>query len=887
MALIFLHMNKRQTLLVPFFLLLFSQIVLAHTIYGTIKDDKDDPIPYATIYVEETGTGVTTNDEGKYRVALGPGNYTLIFQHLGYQAERREITLGSEEQEINMVLKEQAFQLKTVDVIGNTDEDPAYTIMRKAIAKSSYHRQQIETYTAQVYIKGAGRIKKIPFYLRRAMKKEGIDTSFAFVQESVSKVEYKRPNTFNETVISIYTQGEANSSSPNAYINGSFYEPEIAEAISPLSPKAFAYYRFELEGYFVDRDYGINQIRVIPRSRGENLFEGTIYIVEDWWSIHSLALKTYKFGFAFNISQVYAPIQDKAWLPVSHKFGVDGSILGIGLTYNYLATVKDYTIELNPDLDVDFRVIDEKIEKELAKELAAAKKKNQKTGTIKERLSKGEELTRKDLRKMIRDYEKQERKERKEPEVVMERTYKVDSMAKKRDASYWEEIRPVPLTNYEVKGYVMMDSLERKEQAENQKDSTAMIGGNRKRKRGGFQVEDIIMGSSYKLGKKQRLSYETPLVGIRFNPVEGYSVKTDLAYRVWNDKTRSRITLTPRYSFARNKLSLKGQYNLNYGPRLRRSAFGVEGGRYISQYNPAKPISEAINTFSTLLYEQNFIRLYEKEYASIGLNHKFKGDVDFRAGVAFENRHLLFNNTNQTWFNRDDRIYDDNVPINEEVSYPFPNQEKAFHFRIGVKARPWQKYRIYNGKKQRLDNSTPQLSLQYRGGLPGILDSDADFGLIEAGFEHDFKVGAGSHVHLQVNAGAFLYNDYVGFADYKHFAGNRTVLATINPAGSFRLLDYYRHSTKEEFVATQLHYQFRKFLVTRIPEVWLLGIKENIFVNHLYTPTSQQYFEVGYSIDNIFRIFRIEAATAFQNGKYFDFGIRIGIASNIGNIEFD
>ncbi len=72
-------------------------------------------------------------------------------------------------------------------------------------------------------------------------------------------------------------------------------------------------------------------------------------------------------GFTFNINQVYAPIQDKAWLPVSHQFGVEGSILGIGLTYNYLATVSDYAIELNPDLDVDFRVIDEKIEKELAK----------------------------------------------------------------------------------------------------------------------------------------------------------------------------------------------------------------------------------------------------------------------------------------------------------------------------------------------------------------------------------------------------------------------------------------------------------------------------------------------------------------------------------------
>ncbi len=879
-------MNKILTFALYCFALLSTTPLLAHTIFGTIKDEAGKPIPYATIYVEETGTGVTTNEEGLYRVTLGSGDYTVILQHLGYEAQRQEVSLGSTEKEINIVLKEQAFELKTVEVLGNADEDPAYTIMRKAIAKASYHRQQIETYKAQVYIKGAGRIKKIPFYLRGAMKKEGIDTSFAFVSESVSKVEYKRPNTFKETVISIYTEGDANSSSPNEYINGSFYEPTIAEAISPLSPKAFAYYRFELEGYFVDRDYGINQIRVIPRSRGENLFEGTIYIVEDWWSIHSLSLKTYKFGFTFNMSQVYAPIQDRAWLPVSHRFGVDGSILGIGLAYNYLATVSDYVIELNPDLDVDFTVIDEKIEKELAKEIAAAKKKNPKTGTIKEKLNTGEELTRKDLRKMIREYEKEERKERKEPKVVMERTYTVDSMAKKRDVSYWEEIRPVPLTNYEVKGYVMMDSLERKEQEKSKKDSTQTFGGNRKRK-SAFQIEDILLGNSYNMGKGKRLNYETPLMGIRFNPVEGYSVKTDLSYRSRTDKTISRFTFTPRYSFARDKFSAKGRYNLTYGPRLRRSGFAIEGGRYISQYNRNKPISEFINTFSTLLYEQNFLKIYEKEYLGLGLSHKLKGDVTLSVAVNWENRNLLFNNTSQTWFNRDDRVYDTNQPINLEANYPFPNQEKAFHFRIGFKAKPWQKYRIYNGKKRILDRPTPTISLQYRGGIPNVLDSQVDFGMIEGSFEHDFRVGAGSHIHVNINAGAFLYKDYVGFADFKHFQGNRTVLATINPAGSFRLLDYYRHSTQEEFVATQLHYQFRKFLVTQVPEVWLLGIKENIFVNHLYTPTSQQYFEVGYSIDNIFRIFRIEAATAFQDGKYFDFGIRIGIASNIGNLRFD
>ena len=117
--------------------------------------------------------------------------------------------------------------------------------------------------------------------------------------------------------------------------------------------------------------------------------------------------------------------------------------------------------------------------------------------------------------------------------------------------------------------------------------------------------------------------------------------------------------------------------------------------------------------------------------------------------------------------------------------------------------------------------------------------------------------------------------------------GNRVPIATSDPVGSFRLLDYYRNSTMDKYAAVHLHYQFRKFLFTQIPEVWIMGIKENLFVNYLATPTSKNYTEVGYSIDNIFRIFRIEAAASFRDGKYEDWGILLGIASNLGFIRFD
>jgi hypothetical protein len=127
----------------------------------------------------------------------------------------------------------------------------------------------------------------------------------------------------------------------------------------------------------------------------------------------------------------------------------------------------------------------------------------------------------------------------------------------------------------------------------------------------------------------------------------------------------------------------------------------------------------------------------------------------------------------------------------------------------------------------------------------------------------------------------FLNADSLAFMDYKHFIGNRTPFSTTDPAGSFRVMDYYLYSTADKYFAANLHYHFRKFLVSSIYEVRMLGIRENIFVNYLATPTSKNYTEIGYSIDGILRVFRIEVAAAFRDGAYIDYGVRIGIATNL------
>jgi hypothetical protein len=228
-------------------------------------------------------------------------------------------------------------------------------------------------------------------------------------------------------------------------------------------------------------------------------------------------------------------------------------------------------------------------------------------------------------------------------------------------------------------------------------------------------------------------------------------------------------------------------------------------------------------------------------------------------------------------------VFAPNAPTNIERPDTRFATHQALWGAVTLGAEPWQKYYVRNGQKRRIEHSSPHFRLTYRTGLPNVLGSDVDFDLLEVSVRHRWRPGARGRLDYLLYAGAFLNNRPLYFMDFHHFAGNRVLVQESDPVGSFRLLDYYTYSTQERYAVAHLHYQFRKLLLTRIFEVRLLGLQENVFVNYLKTSASPHYAEVGYSLDNIFRFFRVEAVAGFDDGQYRDFGIRIGISTNLGN----
>ncbi|MEJ2004688.1 MAG: DUF5686 family protein [Cyclobacteriaceae bacterium] len=445
-------------------------------------------------------------------------------------------------------------------------------------------------------------------------------------------------------------------------------------------------------------------------------------------------------------------------------------------------------------------------------------------------------------------------------------------------SAYWQKVRPVPLTSEEVIGYNKTDSLAEIQRMEAEGDTLR----NDKRKRG-FQVYDLVIGDTYSLGNGNKISIDN-LKG-NFNTVDGFHLRTGIKFS-HNFEGGNWLSFHPviRYNFSRDVVNYLGEAQYGFGERTKRNDLIITGGRYIRQFNADEPIHPFINTVFSLLGERNYMKIYEHDFVKIAYNKKFTGSkARLRTNLMWADRKSLDNTTNYSFVNRSEG-YTSNDPDNLVLdSTSFPNHQ-ALTFEAGLELRPGLKYRIYNGNKYTIEGSSPTINLLYRTGISGIAGSDVDYHQFEASFRHHFKIGIQGFADLAVQAGTFLGEEPAYFMDYKHFQGNQTPFITSDPVSSYRLLDYYLYSTNGSYISLFAQYQFRKFLLTRIPKLRLVGIREGFFANYLLNDVANHYVEAGYGINYIFRVIRLEAVTSFIDGNYLDFGVRIGIATNLEDI---
>lgn len=243
--------SEIKVILLSFFAtcLAFHSSILAQGIKGKVSTKEGDPLPFASVYIRNLEDGVPTNENGLYEFRLEPGYYDVIVQFLGYKSQLQTVEIKTDWVNLDFILEPQIYNLSEVEVRAGA-EDPALTIMRKAISKAKYHRLQLQKYSTTVYLKGTGQLTDAPFFMKKTLEEEGLKLNEAYTSESVSRITFTLPDKIEERVISIRTNGDNQGTSPAPYIQTSFYQDQINDIVSPLSRSAFTYYQFKYEGSF-------------------------------------------------------------------------------------------------------------------------------------------------------------------------------------------------------------------------------------------------------------------------------------------------------------------------------------------------------------------------------------------------------------------------------------------------------------------------------------------------------------------------------------------------------------------------------------------------------------------------------------------------------------
>ena len=803
----------------------FSQI------NGIVKDNKNQTLPFVNIYVENTYIGTTSNEEGNYELNIRKADtYTIVFQFLGYKTVKKTVKIETFPYTLDAILAEEEISLN--EVVVNSNENPANKIIRKAIEFRKSNLEKINSYKADFYSRGLIRIKNAPekiFGQDIGDLGGGLDSTRSgviYLSETISKIEFLRPDKLKEKITGSKVSGDDSGFSFNTAIDVdyNFYDNTIElgnQIISPIANNAFSYYNYKLDGIFYD-DKGnlINKVTVIPKRENDPIFAGTIYIVENQWTIYALELDitgtqaripaadviTIKQDFSYSET-------DKVWAKISQKIDFKYAIFGIKGDGRFTAVYSNYIF--NPEIT----------KKEFGREIVA-----------------------------------------------------FEDNANKKDSTFWQAIRPVPLTDEEITDYIKKDSIQVVRDSKTYKDSIDRVNNK-------FKIGKLFSGYNYSnTYKNWNAGITSPISTFTFNTVQGWNANISAYYRKNYDEYKRYFSLsgTVNYGFSDDRLrgTLAATYKFN---NISRPFLTISGGITTQQFNASEPISRSLNSGFSLFSEQNYMKIYENSFAQIAYSNELFNGFRLNSSISYQNRKALFNTTDQAWYPKDNREYTSNNPL-DDTAYgiaPF-NNHTIFKLDISGRINFDQDYMSYPDSKFNIPNGKyPTLILGYEKGFSSSI-SDYNFDQIKGRLTQSFNIRDKGRFQYNLKAGQFFNADNIAFMDYHHFNGNQTHFGEGSYLDVFNNLPYYSMSTNKSYVELHAEHDFNGFLLGKIPLINKLNFNLIAGAHFLSTPDNKPYQEYTIGIDNIgwgkFRFLRIDYLRSYQSGFQSDaiiFGLKL------------
>ena len=856
----------------------------AGVVKGVVSGADQAPLAFANVAVRGAATSTGANEQGRYQLRLPAGQYELVFQYVGYKPRIEPVRVpgGDSAVVLNVALQAENYNLGEV-LVRSSDRDPAYAIIQQAQQWRAYHRREVAAYRARIYLKSVLRVIDTPAKIMGLFKiGPDIKKGILYLSESLSEISVTQPNQVKERMISSRVSGDSRGLSFNrasAGRNLTFYEnlvkPGFAERgfVSPIAANAMLFYKYELVGSSMQSGVVVHKIRVIPRRRTDPVFTGYIYIVEGSWRIHSVDLNLGKeaqidYADDVHITQQYAPLpgNPNVWLMQSQQARANLSGLGFKGAFDITAVLSNYsgvvaTYPTPPEPKAAPPVVAEGKDAPVGQETAAQIRKR------KPNLRGLNAQVRRQVKQAQRDSIKND------PFARMPRgeVQLVEKGVNERDSAYWDQVRPVPLTTEEKKDYHVKDSTEVIRRSRPYQDSMD-------RKRNEFQAVSLLLGGYMHQNSFKKQSYAVqPLTQIfQYNTVEGAVLNAQASFSQRTDDRRF-VTLTPtlRYGFSSRQLNPSVELAWQLDPAKRRQV-GLIAGRTIENFDKNSQLTPLINTVYTLLANYNYAKLYRRDGLEISYLSEALNGLTLRATASYFDRHELFNTTDRLIRNSPDRLFTPNTPVSDELPNTSFGRSQILTLSLSADFRPGQRYINRPDGKFNLGSKWPTFNVQGRVAVPGVLGADVRYLLLQAGVRHNISLGLLGASAFRVNVGGFVGRQQgMTFIDYRHFAGNQTILA--GNFSNFQLLDYYRFSTNNTYLEAHYDHHFNGFIFNKIPLFRQLKWQEVASLNYLHTNQAGHYVELGAGVEHILKIVRVDFYTALQSGQRLGTGLRLGI----------
>lgn len=788
---------------------------------GKITDTKKTPLSFVSIYLEKTLTGTTSNDNGEYLLKIPKkGKHTIVFQILGYQTLKKEVTITSFPFELNVELEEENIQLE--EVLISTKDNPANRIIRNVIANKESNTNKYSKYTAKFYSRGLYKIKDAPEnFLGQSLGDfgGGLDSTrsgIIYLSETISKIKFqKKPKNFKEIIIASKVSGEDNGISFNTAqdANVNFYENSIFfgnDLISPISTNAFSYYSYKLEGTFFDKNgKEINKIKLVPKRKNERVFNGFLYVVEDDWVLYGADvivtdaqmnipfIKHLKLKQTYNYSK-----KNDAWVLISQSIDARLNLFGLKVDGRFLSAYSAYDFSPNYDENT--------------------------------------------FTNEVLSFEKE---------------------ATKKDTVFWNQIRPIALVEEEVQDYKIKDSLKVVRKTKQYLDSIDS-------KSNAFSWVDPIMGYTYENSYKNwDASYKGPLLQTNFNTVQGLNTSVGFAYFKQINKEGKwwETGVDINYAFSENRFRPTFFFTKKWN-NFSRPKMTISGGIAISQFNGRDPVHPMNNTFSSLIDRLNYLKIYEKQFAKISYSEEIMNGLYFSSSLEYANRKPLFNTTNYSFARqRTNNPYTSNNPLAplDFVNAPF-SEHKIAILNLGTRVVFGQKYLSYPDEKFNLNNDKyPSLRLNYRKTF-GTSNSNVHSDLITTNLRQKINIGNYGKLTYGVRGGLFLKKKNIPFMDNLQVIGNLFSLNADIDLNSFDLLPYYKYFTNDKYAEMHLEHNFRGAILSKIPLLNLLNFHIVAGGKGLFMADKNPYTESAVGLSNIgygkWRLLRIDYVRSNYGG---------------------